>query len=85
MSAPTQPAADELVSVAVDRDACIGGGQCEMLEEATFLLDDDTMVASVVGSGRLPRSRAEIVVDRCPGRAISIMADTIGPAEEEPS
>ena len=64
---------DDLVSVAVDAEACIGGGQCEMLEEAVFVLDDDTMISSVTGDGTLPRARAEVVVDRCPGRAISIV------------
>ncbi len=63
----------DLVLVAVDADVCIGGGQCEMLEEAIFVLDDDTMISSVAGSGELPRARAELVVDRCPGRAISIV------------
>lgn len=66
-------AGPDLVVVVVDGDVCIGGGQCEMLEEATFVLDDDTMVSAVTGSGELPRARAEIVVDRCPGRAISIV------------
>ena len=62
----------DLVQMVVDDDTCIGGGVCEMLEAETFLLDDDTVIASVIGTGRLPRDRAEIVVDRCPGRAISI-------------
>lgn len=71
--------AEDVVSVAVDADACIGGGQCEMLEEATFVLDDDTMISSVTGTGQLPRARAELVVDRCPGRAISItQSDQVG-------
>lgn len=65
--------ADDLVTVVVDADTCIGGGQCEMLEEDTFVLDDDTMISTVAGSGELPRARAELVVDRCPGRAISIV------------
>lgn len=63
----------DLVTVVVDGDVCIGGGQCEMLEETTFVLDDDTMISAVTGSGELPRARAELVVDRCPGRAISIV------------
>ena len=64
---------DDLVRVAVDPDTCIGAGQCEMLEEDTFVIDDDTMISTVVGTGLLPRERAELVVDRCPGRAISIV------------
>ncbi len=61
------------VRMIIDEDACIGGGVCEMLEEATFLLDDDTVIAAIVGDGLLARERAEIVVDRCPGRALSFV------------
>ena len=67
---------DDPVLVATDAESCIGGGQCEMLEPEVFLLDDDEVVSSVIGTGTLPRRRAEVVVDRCPGAAISI----IGPA-----
>ena len=63
----------DLVPVAVDEERCIGGGQCEMLEPDVFLLDDDTIISSVIGSGALPRDRAELVVHRCPGAAISIV------------
>lgn len=63
----------DLVLVAVDAECCIGGGQCEMLEPEAFLVDDDEAVSSVIGTGTLPRRRAEVVVDRCPGAAISIV------------
>ena len=66
-------AVDEMVRVAVDQDLCIGGGICEMLEPEVFELDDDIVISSVIGSGLLPRDRAEVVVDRCPGQAISII------------
>ena len=62
----------DLVRVAVDFQRCIGGGQCEMLEPETFLLDDAEAVSSVIGSGALSRQRAEVVVHRCPGAAVSI-------------
>ena len=65
---------EELVRVAVNTESCIGGGQCEMLEPEVFVLDDDEAISSVIGSGRLPRERAEVVVHRCPGAAISIVA-----------
>ena len=64
---------DDLVRVAVDRELCIGGGICEMLEPEVFELDDDIVISSVVGEGLLPRDRADVVVDRCPGQAISIV------------
>lgn len=57
--------------IAVDSDKCIGSGMCEMLEEAVFLIDEDTNVAGVVGDGALPADRAAIVIDRCPAGAIS--------------
>ncbi len=66
---------ENLVRVAVDDDLCIGIGQCEMLEEDTFLIDDDTAVSVVIRSGMLPLNRAEKVIDSCPGGAISIVPD----------
>lgn len=67
---------EDLVRVAVDSQRCIGGGQCEMLEPEVFLVDDDEAISSVIGSGVLPRARADVVVHRCPGAAISV----VGPA-----
>ena len=64
---------DDLVRVAVTSERCIGGGQCEMLEPEVFLLDDEEVVSAVIGTGTLPRERAEVVVHRCPGAAISII------------
>lgn len=64
---------DDWVRVAVDRELCIGGGICEMLEPEVFELDDDIVISSVISDGLLPRDRADVVVDRCPGRAISIV------------
>lgn len=64
------------VRVAVDQELCIGGGICEMLEPEVFELDDDIVISSVVGDGLLPRDRAAVAVDRCPGQAISIVERT---------
>ena len=68
-------AGDDVVRVAVDQELCIGGGICEMLEPEMFELDDDVVISSVIGNGLLPRARAEVVVDRCPGRAIAIIEE----------
>ena len=69
-AAPTE------VKLAVDRDKCIGSGQCEMLEEQTFVVgEDDDVTAEVIGTGMLPLDRAEKVVDLCPSQAISIASD----------
>lgn len=73
----------ELVKLAVDAEACIAGGQCEMLEPDTFLVDDDTAIVSVVGAGLLPPERAAVVVDRCPAGAISI-TEVVSEADSQP-
>lgn len=72
----------ELVRLQVNEDTCIGSGQCEMLEEETFLVDDDTVIAGVIGTGMLPADRAKKVIDTCPTKAISIVAAE-GASEEE--
>lgn len=61
------------VRVVVDQELCIGGGICEMLEPEVFELDDDIVISSVIGDGLLPRDRAAVAVDRCPGQAIAIV------------
>lgn len=66
-------AGEDMVRVAVDQELCIGGGICEMLEPEVFKLDDDIVISSVIGDGLLPRDRAAVAVDRCPGQAISIV------------
>lgn len=64
------------VRLSVDRDACFGVGQCELLEPTVFRLDDEEELAEVIGDATLPRDRADKVVDRCPSGAISIVKDT---------
>ena len=63
----------DMVRVEVDQELCIGGGICEMLEPEVFELDDDIVISSVIGDGLLPRDRAAVAVDRCPGQAIAIV------------
>ncbi|MEM7286705.1 MAG: ferredoxin [Actinomycetota bacterium] len=63
------------VRLTVDRDVCIGVGQCELLEPDVFRLDDDEELAEVIGEGALPRDRAEAIVDRCPSGAIAIVGE----------
>ncbi|MDE0067629.1 MAG: (4Fe-4S)-binding protein [Acidimicrobiaceae bacterium] len=63
---------DGLVTVELDQDVCVGVGQCELLESGVFRLDDDEGISTVIGDGRLPRRKAEIVVEKCPSSAISI-------------
>ena len=65
----------DTVRVKVDREVCIGVGQCELLEGDVFRLDDDSGTAVIVGDPVLPRDRAEVVVDKCPSQAIQVSTD----------
>lgn len=78
----SEPAKTELVTMTVNQDVCIGSGQCEMLEEETFLVDDDTVIAGVIGSAMLPLDRAQKVIDTCPTQAISIAVADAAKEEE---
>ncbi|NNF55957.1 MAG: ferredoxin [Acidimicrobiales bacterium] len=62
-----------MVQLAIDAGVCIGAGQCEMVEPESFIVDDHTVIARLVGPSELPKSRAEHVVERCPSGAISIV------------
>lgn len=62
---------DDLVLMVVDQDACIGGGQCELLEPQVFVVGEDEPISSVIGDRTLPRGRSEVVIERCPGMAVS--------------
>lgn len=73
------------VRLTVDRDVCIGVGQCELLEPDVFRLDDDDELAVIIGDGTLPRERADVVVDKCPSGAIAIQEAPSGPDQEMPT
>jgi len=75
----------ELVTVTVNAEVCIGSGQCEMLEEETFYVNEDTVIAEITGDGQLPLDRAQRCVDTCPSQAIAIVAEDSAPAGEEAS
>ncbi len=60
-----------LVEVRVDRDLCVGVGQCEALAAHVLRVSDDG-VAEVVAPGLLERSLADAVIEACPTGAISV-------------
>ena len=64
-----------MVQLAIDTDVCIGSGQCEMVEPETFIVDDEAVIARFIGPPELSKSRAELVVERCPSAAISFVHD----------
>ncbi|MGZ0218725.1 MAG: ferredoxin [Acidimicrobiales bacterium] len=67
----TEADVNDTVLLTLDAEACIGVGQCELLEPTVFRLDDDN-ISVFVGERDLLRPRAEIVVDKCPSGAIQI-------------
>ena len=75
----------DVVAMAVDAERCIGGGQCELLADEVFLVDDDTAVASVLTPGLLDRARALEIVDRCPSGAVSFTEPGGDPGPETPA
>ncbi len=76
----TSHGSQDLFRVQVDANVCIASGQCEMLEGETFYIDDETVIARVIGDGLLPRERAEAVANACPSNAISIVDESTDPA-----
>lgn len=60
--------------IVVDRDACVGAGQCALVAEEIFDQDDDGIVEVLVDE---PAPSAEPSVRRavtlCPARAIALV------------
>jgi ferredoxin len=61
------------VTLTVNAEVCIAGGQCEMLAPDVFEVDEETAVATIIGDPKLPKEQAETLIDRCPSGAISII------------
>ena len=59
------------LEVRVDRDRCMGSGNCAFRSPATFDLDDEGL-AIVVGDPTADEDRVRHAVDECPTRALSI-------------
>jgi ferredoxin len=63
--------------IRVDRDLCMGSGQCVWYAPNTFDQDDETIavVADPVGD---PAEKIQTAVDFCPTRALSLVPDEAG-------
>ena len=69
----TEPIRPDLrLRMAVNQEVCIGSGQCEMLAEDTFYVDEDTVIAGVIGTGLLPAELAHKLVDTCPSGPLAL-------------
>jgi ferredoxin len=62
------------IRVAVDRDRCVGSGNCEFWAPGVFEVADDD-VAAVVGDPASDVDAVQSAADNCPTRAIRLVAD----------
>ena len=60
--------------ITVDRDRCMGSGNCQFWAPGVFDLGDDG-VAVVVDPEAAPEDRIVLAVDGCPTKAITLRQD----------
>jgi ferredoxin len=61
------------VRIVVDQEACRSHGQCEIAAPGLFEIDDEGVARVLVAEpGESWRTAAEIAVQRCPERAITV-------------
>ncbi len=60
--------------ITVDRDRCMGSGNCQFWAPGVFDIDDDG-VAVVVDPEAAPEDRIVLAVDGCPTKAITLRRD----------
>ena len=63
--------------IRVDRNRCMGSGQCVWYAPNTFDQDDET-IAIVVDPAGDPAEKIQTAVDSCPTQALSIARDQAG-------
>jgi len=57
--------------VEIDRDVCMGSGNCVFQAPGAFELDDDG-IARVVDPDAAPEESVRIAAARCPSKAITV-------------
>ncbi len=67
---------DEAVTleISIDREVCMGSGNCSFWAPAVFDLDDDG-VAIVIDPGGAPEDKIILAAQGCPTQAISLTRD----------
>jgi ferredoxin len=68
--------------IVIDRDRCVGSGNCLYWAPATFDLDDGGTSVVVDPAGD-DQDRIRVAVDGCPTRAITL--EPVGPATGPPA
>jgi len=62
------------LEIAIDREVCMGSGNCSFWAPGVFDLDDDG-VAIVVDPAAAGEDRIALAVDGCPTKAITVTRD----------
>ncbi|MFG2531278.1 ferredoxin [Streptomyces sp. NPDC048516] len=63
--------------ITIDREACVGSGQCVLIEPAVFDQNDDDGLVELLDEGPLADTlgTVEDAVQRCPAAALRINPD----------
>ena len=62
------------LDIKIDREACMGSGNCSFWAPGVFDLDDDG-IAVVIDQGAAPDDKIVLAGQGCPTHAISIVKD----------
>lgn len=62
------------LDVDIDRDACMGSGNCVYEAPGAFALDDEG-IATVADAGAAPEEKVVAAARKCPARAITVRRD----------
>ncbi len=78
MTGQDRPGGDKLgrmdTEIRIDRERCMGSGNCSFWAPGTFDLDDEG-IAEVVDPDANPVDKVMLAVDGCPTEAISLWKD----------
>lgn len=64
------------IEIEIDRDVCMGSGNCVYAAAGAFDLDEDS-IASVVDPAGAPREQVIAAARHCPTGAISVREDGV--------
>jgi ferredoxin len=62
--------------IEIDRDACMGSGNCQFWAPGVFDLDDDG-IAVVLDPNAAPEEKIALAVEGCPTKAITVIYDDV--------
>ncbi len=69
-----------MIRIEIDRDKCVGSGNCLFWAPGTFDLDDDGL-SVVIDPSADPEDRIRVAAEGCPSKAITVVSED-GPTPE---